>query len=170
MSSKAFLGRLAGSLSVLGVFVAVGPVGAALAADDAGQSSTRSEEIVIDSEGRGGPVTVAGLPAGGIYDAGPTPVDAGDPSPAPDHVDPELPIDPAEPDTDPQGTASTGSHGDDRSTLSSEPSTGARAGRGADASVREIPLARTGFPALALGSAGFLSLLTGLFLLGLRRV
>ncbi len=82
----------------------------------------------------------------------------GDPVVRPDDVDAELPNESKETETAPTdsggGSSSTNSEGSD----------------GAPTSVRDVPLARTGFPGLALASLGGVSLLTGLCLLGLRRV
>ncbi len=91
----------------------------------------------------------------------------GDPVAPPDHVDPELPI---ESDDSEVEALPTGSGDDHLSRHSSGPSTGSETSGGAATSVRDVTLARTGFPVLLLASLGGVPLLTGLCLLGLRRV
>jgi hypothetical protein len=86
------------------------------------------------------------------------PDEIGEPVVGPDDVDAELPNESKETETAP-----TDSGGDSSSTTS-------EGSDGAPTSVRDVPLARTGFPGLALASLGGVSLLTGLRLLGLRRV
>ncbi len=165
MSQRTSFRRLAASLSALGALLALGPVGIAYAVE----SAAPSDQVLISAHEIGGPVTVAGRPPPGIYDAGPTPPNAGDPPPTSDPVDPEPPADAEDPERERAPNRSADSAEGDVSRQSLDSPTGSGNDDGAN-EVDAVPLARTGFPALALASLGGLSLLAGLCLLGLRRV
>ena len=115
----------------------------------------------------------AAAPPDGPQDAGPTPPPLDDPQPAPEHVDPELPVDSegsgSEEDVDVPVTAGEATAPSAGAGSSPE---GARtdARTGTDArSVGDVALARTGYPVLALASIGGLSILAGLGLMLVRR-
>lgn len=127
----------------------------------------------------------AQVPPDGPYDSGPTPlaaeVEGDDPEPAPEHVDPELPtqdgqvdvVDPELPTDETEGaTAGAAESGSTASSAESgdDGPVGAAVGGDRGPAVQSVRLARTGFPVVALASAGAFLLLCGLGVLVLRRL
>ncbi|MBA3370753.1 MAG: hypothetical protein H0T96_04760 [Thermoleophilaceae bacterium] len=164
MSSHTSCRRLAAALSALCALVAIIPTGVTLAADstgkpgggsyDAGPTPPEINNPTGDEPTDAGPTPPdIGLPPeDGPETAGPTPGDVGLPPDADDvgdHIDQELSTDSA-----------------DASAVSNSETQG---GSDSQTSVRDVTLARTGFPVLLLASLAGVSLAAGLGLLGLRR-
>jgi hypothetical protein len=115
----------------------------------------------------------AGASPDGPQDPGPTPPVLDEPEPAPEHVDPELPVESEEsgPDEDVdvpvaarEASAPSAGAGPVREGARTDARTGTEA-----TSIDDVALARTGFPILALVSIGGLTILGGLGLMLVRR-
>jgi hypothetical protein len=154
MSSARSVRRALGALAAAGA-LAVGPVGFAFGSDVVPAGASAPDEVVVDPDVIGEPVTEPGPASGGGHDAGPTPPNAGDPPEGDEQSD--------ERGAGHRQTAATPGAGDDDATQ------GRTSSADSDSSVEEVRLARTGFALLPLGTVAFLAILTGVGVVRARR-